>query len=678
MRYLFKTRHACRLLSAVCLSVFLSGCFQVQLNGPVGGATVTLAEAAYPDNILQTTVSNGENELISALGAQHWAEMGPRLKLLFLGTADFDTSGLGDDTLYLLTATGGADYDYNADGIPDEAPTPVDGSWHALLTGKQLKSDLAKVSLLTETLYRVAYATIPDISRLSGTDGIQNRLDLGASPIVGDLNNDGMESYDDVTAWSSVYNRSRYLGDEQALTEYAAAIANDEWPTIGWVTNRILGSRRTENVRRENPDLFYCGNWLPTFTHEVRSMRCSSDGYTDPEGDLSGIEAFSELRMLGLGELVYLQDEDFDLLQQLPKLETLSFPARLTPEAGLPSREALDALASFPALRCLELNQSTFRSYDWLAALEDVETVSWNIPTEHLESAFEALTAMPGLVELNLKAAELTAAQLARLTELTGLRRLYLGPNYLNLDLTALPVLPELESLTIPARDVSNLEALAAYTNLRYLDLPFAEVRDLSPLLGLMKLEYLNLSGSPVEDWSGVGALSSLQFLNASFTGLSSLEHFHSLSSLDELNVASNPIVSLEGIESLGNLRVLNISDTQLTNLDLAANIPNLEELNAGQIGLTSVQGIQGAPSLKRLSLWRNQLTTTEGIRQLPALKYLDLTENSLVAIPGLAELPAIKEIYLFENPGIPCAELFALREALAGRAKAYTPDCTP
>ena len=141
-------RNALKALTTILAATCLSGCFQVLVNGPVGGATVqieTLTRNGIPSQVLQVTTTRDEAALIEEFGQERWDEMSQRLKLLYLGTAEFDYDALDDDTYYLIAASGGVDYDYDHDWVIDEEPTPINGTWTMVATGAVATNNMAEL-----------------------------------------------------------------------------------------------------------------------------------------------------------------------------------------------------------------------------------------------------------------------------------------------------------------------------------------------------------------------------------------------------------------------------------------------------------------------------------------------------------------------------------------------------
>ncbi len=148
------------------------------LLGPVIGAAVEVFDITDRDTPLcQATTTTSEN-------------------LEQAGIINFPECYVQANKLYLVTVSGGFDIDANDDGVLDEEPTPVEGNFHAFITGEQMLEDTWQVTAVSEALFQ----------------SVQNLLDLGTSEeeirqfledmvpqlLTEDLNGDGKIDTDDV------------------------------------------------------------------------------------------------------------------------------------------------------------------------------------------------------------------------------------------------------------------------------------------------------------------------------------------------------------------------------------------------------------------------------------------------------------------------------------------------
>jgi len=229
-------------LTALCLSLLLSGCFHAQLGGSVAGATLTIAPLESPDNIVIGPIETWDSQpWIDVLGQTAWDEYGGFLQMVLMGIAQPNTSALDPDQLYLVTMNGGQDYDPNSELALSDTPAQVQGSWHAIISGKRIKKGNIKVSALTEALYQQNQGVIGTLSN----DTILHRLDAATALLLDDTTKDEIVNYDDALRWSRSLDEDKFRGDLAALDALAAAVrAAQPDSNVAALARQSRGSQR--------------------------------------------------------------------------------------------------------------------------------------------------------------------------------------------------------------------------------------------------------------------------------------------------------------------------------------------------------------------------------------------------------------------------------------------------
>jgi peptidyl-prolyl cis-trans isomerase A (cyclophilin A)/peptidyl-prolyl cis-trans isomerase B (cyclophilin B) len=212
-----------KLLSVIIISAGVSGCFQSQLGGAVGNATLTISPLHSPQTVLVEATSWGPQEWIDipTIGQTVWDEYGGFLQLLLVGMIRPDTSSLDPDALYLVTVSGGQDYDPSGDLVLSDSPTDVQGVWHAIVSGQRIIKGNLKVSSLTEAIYQQNRTLLNDFSDAT----ILLRLDAAAQVLVSDIDENGLVDYDDVLRWSRSLDAAHFQGSLEALDQLATAVS---------------------------------------------------------------------------------------------------------------------------------------------------------------------------------------------------------------------------------------------------------------------------------------------------------------------------------------------------------------------------------------------------------------------------------------------------------------------
>ncbi|MEP1595403.1 MAG: peptidylprolyl isomerase [Halieaceae bacterium] len=241
-------------------SLVLTGCFHTQLNGSVGGASVTVATLRSPDLILGTATSLRPAELIDLFGDETWAEWPSLARMLFVGITQFKVAqlDLDPDSLYVVTATGGDDYDPDSRLALSENPVGVQGNWHVIATGQRIIDGNLKVSALTESIYRQQLpilATQTDIQ-------VQSRLEAAAKLLVADVDNSGSVDYDDVLRWNRSLDSDFLLGSVPAVDALSDAItAGQPTDILAELASDVLGGHQVELLFDNGQVVVETYNW---------------------------------------------------------------------------------------------------------------------------------------------------------------------------------------------------------------------------------------------------------------------------------------------------------------------------------------------------------------------------------------------------------------------------------
>ena len=212
-----------KILAAVMFSVLaLSACKEIQLNGPVGGADVSLSPLRNPNAVSWADTTTSKSDVVRDQGQGEWDKANDTIRSIWLGNAIVDTSAVNDNDLYLLTAKFGRDMDHDANRQIDSYGASVSGEWHAIMDSTQLDSPALKVSLLTEAAYQYVKPYIASGSNAQ----IQSKLDEFARKVVNEVLKDGAVNYLDVLWWSRFFDDGvHYRGDSKWLDQLAQGIS---------------------------------------------------------------------------------------------------------------------------------------------------------------------------------------------------------------------------------------------------------------------------------------------------------------------------------------------------------------------------------------------------------------------------------------------------------------------
>jgi Leucine-rich repeat (LRR) protein len=294
------------------------------------------------------------------------------------------------------------------------------------------------------------------------------------------------------------------------------------------------------------------------------------------------------------------------------------------------------------------------------------------------------------VIEVSLRAAWISDAELSRLAVFSKLRKLDLAYTHIN------------------DRALEPLQKLRQLTDL---DLTFAEhITDagLAHLRSISSLERLNLEGTRISDsgMSSLAALSNLVSLNLRSTLITdgAVEQLEILARLEELSIGANRFAGwgLVHLQALRRLRHLDLSGVQLTddgiwsvaltdlNIGAIATLKNLESLNLAATELTGVAKIPDGgmresntiritdlgieklgdlTNLKRLEIARARIGE-RGLRalaRLPRLESLGLGYTQGLDESAAAVLAEMKHLSILDLSGVSLTEL--AKKRLAGNS---------
>jgi len=209
-------------LALLTIIATLCACEQAVVNGPVGGASVTVADLRSGAVVSQGTLTDD-----LAAAQQTWAdfdEFDELTRLRNLGIIDLSELNLDSNRWYLVTVSGGFDYDIGEDLLIDASPTAVAGPARALMTGAQLLEGGYVVGALSEAAWqwvRQHYAVMSDAELAAALDELAGNLVVDIR-----IDETGSVDYADLLSWNHLWSgMDAYTGPVAALEAMEDAIA---------------------------------------------------------------------------------------------------------------------------------------------------------------------------------------------------------------------------------------------------------------------------------------------------------------------------------------------------------------------------------------------------------------------------------------------------------------------
>lgn len=198
----------------------LTGCFHVELAGPVPGAKIVITDLRT-DAIAETNLRSSDEAAYTAQTSQsRYDKLTDIGHFIVLGNFFTDKTQYTNNALYLVTVTGGMDMDANNDLKEDSQYTPVKGSWHAIVQGQQLRTGKFVISPITESLYQSVKL---DIDQLDDA-ALMQRLHQNTRTILDDVDEDEQVNYVDALTWSGLIHKDKYLLNFETVEKLSLAI----------------------------------------------------------------------------------------------------------------------------------------------------------------------------------------------------------------------------------------------------------------------------------------------------------------------------------------------------------------------------------------------------------------------------------------------------------------------
>lgn len=200
--------------------MLLLGCEQAVINGPVGGAAVTVSDLRTGEEITLPAAETLTDDLDAAIArwGASFDDFAPLQVTGVLGIAILNALPVDANSWYLVTMEGGFDYA----GHPDQAPVQVFGKIHAIMTGAQLNSGGFVVGTLSEAAYQWLR---PWLNSLADAE-VQAALDEYAAQLVNDVRDIGEKlDYDDLLTYNPLLHTGVYIGSEPLFSSLRAALA---------------------------------------------------------------------------------------------------------------------------------------------------------------------------------------------------------------------------------------------------------------------------------------------------------------------------------------------------------------------------------------------------------------------------------------------------------------------
>jgi internalin A len=285
-------------------------------------------------------------------------------------------------------------------------------------------------------------------------------------------------------------------------------------------------------------------------------------------------------------------------------------------------------LLAFPQLKLVGIQHSSVTDFSPLGFLPALETLVVGADGSNVD--LSTLPAVAGLASLTVE-------------------------NFGQVDLSPLSQLKHLSSLYLRTGQLDQVETVSGLISLRVLTLNSVGLGDLLILAPLTGLTTLDIGNNPnLTDLNPLSALSNLTTLRAAGTSVSDLQPLATLHSLGMLDVSvpegsSASSVDLQPLSGLTKLSALHANNRPVQNLQAVAALP-LRYLYLRGGGIDSVSALTSMTSLQYVDVSSNSLSGSVDFGQLKFLRILNLSDCNLTRLPALPTGFALSELYLNDN----------------------------
>ena len=267
---------------------------------------MSIAPLRDAGTVLATANSLTPDDLLNIWGRDFWDQQPSLVRLAFVGVTTPETDAIDASAFYLVTATGGEDFDTDLTLGLSSSPELVQGSWHAIVPGQRILDGNVKVSALTEALYQQFTARIDE-----WTDAeLMERLNAAAELVVRDLDEDGDVDYHDVLDWNRTFDGAAYLGGLSAVDSLSAAITSGQPASmLNAEAKKVLGNHIVVMEFDAGTVTVETLNWDSPIT-AANFLRYVKDGFYDDVMVHRAIQGF----MIQMGFVSHLGLDDDGLV----------------------------------------------------------------------------------------------------------------------------------------------------------------------------------------------------------------------------------------------------------------------------------------------------------------------------------------------------------------------------
>ncbi len=192
---------------------------------------------------------------------------------------------------------------------------------------------------------------------------------------------------------------------------------------------------------------------------------------------------------------------------------------------------------------------------------------------------------------------------------------------------------------------VKSLEGLDLFPNLESLTIDAGGMSDVNEVVALGQLKSLTLEDADaISDFAVFAAMENLEELNIESENLKALDFLKRMPQLKSLGLSDGALLTLDGIEALEGLESLSVTDCgELKNMDAVAALTGLTELSLERPYNCEEPSLAGLTGLKRLTL--DNFDSCAFLSKLTGLEELTLRSCDMPSNLDLSGLTQLKRL---------------------------------
>lgn len=263
--------------------------------------------------------------------------------------------------------------------------------------------------------------------------------------------------------------------------------------------------------------------------------------------------------------------------------------------------------------------------------------------------SYADLKLLPNLTKLTIQ--NKSVDTLSHLSSLVKLETLDLtGATFPAADLTILPTMPALKSLTLAGCRLSTVENLANCKQLTYLDLSGNTIRNLEPLSTMPNLAEVNLSHNAVNALDALSGLENLAKLDVSYNAVTSLTPLSNCVRMTHITADHNQLLNLVGLEKMSLLTSLSVNHNTISDLSVLPKNPELTDLRVASNDVYDIEPLANLKKLQILDFSGNQVDYLPTWPADAALQTIDGSYNALQSIDSLSNQQSLTHVFMDYN----------------------------